>query len=563
MEVAVPTVENLGAVDQLGRYTLIGELARGGMGIVYLAVSQGVGGFNKLCVVKELQIDTPDGTHVRMFLDEARLSAQLSHPNIVQTFEVGSELDRHFLVMEFLDGQTMSRLLRRAKRSEHTELTRLVLYILSEVLAGLHAAHTQRGFDGIPLGVVHRDVSPQNIFVTYDGTVKVVDFGIAKTRAATHRTAFGTVKGKIAYMSPEQVTNTAVTQQADIFSAGCVLFEGLTGGRLWGTRTDDEILELLRTFRVPDPLDVAPGLDPQLAQIVRLATAAHPQNRYPTALAMQAAIDEHPLSRAPAKETARLLSSVLLKLFEREHSRVRTLVEAQLARIADKSTLRDIPLMHFSERLSGTPFSHSESLSPNAAGVPNSGELAHSGASSQVSHREPTPLRPTIPSKPPRSRSLTWLYVGLFAVAIWGGALWLGLKPRDPKPTEPPKVAAAQTVAVRVQSTPSGALVFEEGRVLGETPCELPLSVGNHALSLRKDGFDSSRIELQLAAGDGKRDVQVSLVPTAVKAGVSGTALQPTPGPGVAKSGKVNTKGAKTEPSGHVPEEEDPIPLVK
>jgi eukaryotic-like serine/threonine-protein kinase len=357
--VRLPDLESSGAVDQLGRYTLIGELARGGMGVVYLAIAKGVGGFNKLCVVKELRIEVSDPAFVRMFLDEARLAAQLTHPNIVQTYEVGSELDRHFLVMEFLEGQTLSRFLKRARASNIEIDARAALFAIAESLGGLHAAHEQHGYDGRSLDFVHRDVSPQNIFVTYTGIVKVVDFGIAKTRESTHQTAIGTIKGKVAYMAPEQVTGAPVDRRADVFASGCVLFEALTGQRLWGTRTDNEILALLHGGMVPDLLQMDHDLDPTVLYIIRKATAADPRVRYQTALEMQSAIESLAILQIPSRECARLLGEGMQSLFAKERARVRALVEEQLNRLGDRESAHRVPLLRLSEPPQPTPISHS------------------------------------------------------------------------------------------------------------------------------------------------------------------------------------------------------------
>src|ERR1700685_2482638 len=168
-------------VPELGKYHLVAELARGGMGIVHLAAAQGPGGFNKLLVVKELKPElSHDECYVSMFLDEARLAARLTHPNIVQTIEVGSEGDRHYMVMEFLDGRSLHRLVRRFKDQGGFPVA-ANLRLIAEALLGLQYAHDLQDFDGQALGVVHRDVSPLNVFVTFDGQAKVLDFGIAKS----------------------------------------------------------------------------------------------------------------------------------------------------------------------------------------------------------------------------------------------------------------------------------------------------------------------------------------------------------------------------------------------
>jgi serine/threonine protein kinase len=166
---------------QLGKYQLIATLGQGGMGTVYLALASGFGQFRKLLVLKELRQDlTRRGGFVRMFMDEAKLAARLSHPNVVQTFEASEVDDRYFLAMEYLDGQSLSALLDRLAQTDLQLPLCMHIQILCEALSGLHYAHELLDYDGTSLQVVHRDVSPQNVFVTYHGQVKVVDFGVAK-----------------------------------------------------------------------------------------------------------------------------------------------------------------------------------------------------------------------------------------------------------------------------------------------------------------------------------------------------------------------------------------------
>ncbi|MGQ0506189.1 MAG: serine/threonine protein kinase, partial [Myxococcaceae bacterium] len=180
----------------LGKYKLIAEIARGGMGVVYLAVVQGHGGFNKLVVVKELHPElVEDPIYLEMFLDEARLAARLNHPNIVQTNEVNNEGNRFFMAMDFLDGRNLDRIRRRSIRSKDFTLP-MQLRVLSDVLLGLDYAHRCADFEGRPLGIVHRDVSPQNVFMTFEGQVKLLDFGIAKAADSSRETQAGMFKGK-------------------------------------------------------------------------------------------------------------------------------------------------------------------------------------------------------------------------------------------------------------------------------------------------------------------------------------------------------------------------------
>ena len=236
-----------------GKYRLIAELGHGGMADVFLAVQAGPAGsnFRKLSVIKRLRqnlVEEPE--FVEMLIDEARIAARLNHPNVVQTNEVGEFGTQYFIAMEYLDGQPLHRIQRRsaqrvkdgkppALRPEHQ------IVILMDALAGLHHAHELADYDGSPLQIVHRDVTPQNIFVTYEGQVKVVDFGIAKAAGRASETRQGVVKGKIRYMAPEQAIGGTVDCRADTFAMGILLWEVVTGQRLWKDFDDLEIVRQL------------------------------------------------------------------------------------------------------------------------------------------------------------------------------------------------------------------------------------------------------------------------------------------------------------------------------
>ena len=200
------------------------------MADIYLAVARGALGFSKLVVVKHLRSYDEDRHTLDMFLDEARLAARLNHPNIVDTYDVGRDDDAYFIAMEYLDGQSLSRIMRAAQQGQlpATAWVRIV----ADALRGLHYAHELCDYDGMPFGLVHRDVSPPNIFVTYGGEIKIVDFGIAKATLNTYETDPGIVKGKLGYMAPEQVAGNVVDRRTDIFSMGVVLWEALVRRRL-------------------------------------------------------------------------------------------------------------------------------------------------------------------------------------------------------------------------------------------------------------------------------------------------------------------------------------------
>jgi serine/threonine-protein kinase len=321
-------------VRDLGRYRLVAELAHGGMGVVYLALMSGPGGFSKLCVVKVLRpAYAADPQFATMFLDEARLAARLSHPNVVQTNEAGVEGTSHFLAMEYLEGQPLHRVqARMAKQGEFP--LRIQLRALAEVCAGLHYAHELTDLEGTPLAVVHRDVTPHNVFVTYDGQVKLVDFGIAKAMDSSQETRTGVLKGKVAYMAPEQAEGTGVDRRADVFAVGVMLFEAITGQRLWKGIAEISILHHLVSGKIPRVRDVLPSADPALDAMVGKALARKREDRFATAQELQIAIEDY-LTKHGGMPALRELGTLVSKAFAEERARVKLAVDNQLRKLRE------------------------------------------------------------------------------------------------------------------------------------------------------------------------------------------------------------------------------------
>ena len=273
------------AFNVFGRYRLIADVGRGGMSDVYLAVTEGTEAaarFQKLLVIKMLKPElSEDSEFVAMFLNEARLAARLNHPNVVQTIEVGEAGGRYFLAMEYLEGQPLHRVLRNTDARSRLGLD-MRLHMLIQALAGLHYAHERRDYDGSPLDIVHRDVSPANLFVTYDGHVKLMDFGIAKARDSNSETRVGVFKGKAAYVAPEQARGETVDRRADVYSVGVVLWELLTGRRLWSGSTQIEMLRRVVAGDVTTPRSVDPRIPAELEEICMKALAFSREDRYAT-----------------------------------------------------------------------------------------------------------------------------------------------------------------------------------------------------------------------------------------------------------------------------------------
>jgi len=319
---------DLTLANSIGKYRLLGALGHGGMADVFLAVADGPEGFRKLCVLKLLKEEMAHDEEYRaMFLDEARLAARLNHPNIVQTFEVGETHGRLMIAMEYVEGQTANRV-RKRLAPEQFPLTSCIS-ILCDVLDALEYAHRLTDFDGTPLHIVHRDVSPQNIVIGYDARVKLLDFGIAKSSAALQETQAGVLKGKVGYMAPEQASMAQVDGRADVFSVGVILWELIAGRRLTEGITGQEVL--LRRVEGNDPriIEVVPEVDPALAAICDRAMECDPEDRYESAAAFQADLEgwlQH--HREPnRKELARSVREA----FTVEREQLKTIVEQRMA----------------------------------------------------------------------------------------------------------------------------------------------------------------------------------------------------------------------------------------
>jgi len=276
-----------------GKYELISRLAAGGMAEIFLARTKSIQGFEKYLVIKKiLKNRTSDPEFVRMFLDEARVAATLDHPNIVQIYDVGHIDNEYYIAMEYLRGHNLIEIVRAgAKLGYSKPPLEHVMSILSGVCAGLHYAHDKRDFQGRPMEIVHRDVTPQNIVISFDGAVKVVDFGIAKAATREVETLAGTLKGKIGYMSPEQCRGLAVDRRSDIFAVGIILYELTTGKRLYHERSDFETLKKIIEGPVPSPRDILPFYPAALNAIVVRCLQKNPDDRYQTARDLHADLD--------------------------------------------------------------------------------------------------------------------------------------------------------------------------------------------------------------------------------------------------------------------------------
>jgi serine/threonine-protein kinase len=285
----------------LGRYALEEPIASGGMATIYLGRQVGAVGFSRLVAIKRLHphfASEPD--FVAMFLDEARLAARVRHPNVVETLDVVREGAETFIVLELVDGESLAGLLNALREQGERMPVDVATSIVCGLCRGLHAAHEARGPDGAPLGIVHRDVSPHNVLVGADGVARVADFGVALANVRLSQTRAGQVKGKPAYMAPEQLSRDEVTRSSDIYASGVVLWELLAGRRAYEVANEGALYARVIAGAVPSLHEVAPWVPPALAEAVHRALRREPHERYLSALEMAAAIEAATPPAAPA-----------------------------------------------------------------------------------------------------------------------------------------------------------------------------------------------------------------------------------------------------------------------
>ncbi|MEN9797077.1 MAG: hypothetical protein RL653_773 [Pseudomonadota bacterium] len=315
----------------IGKYQLLKKIATGGMAEVWYARQSGIAGFRKEVVLKRILphlADDPD--FVRMFLNEARMVARFTHPNIAQIFEFGRDdhSGAYFIAMEYVRGEDLGRVLRQAWDREQWLSQALAIRVIAACCDGLHYAHSQSDEQGRPLRVVHRDISPQNILLSFDGGVKLVDFGIAKAADQGNHTQSGAIKGKFAYMSPEQASGKPLDNRSDIFALGLVLYELLTNERPFKRDSEIATLSAALECKIDPPSHVA-EIPSELDDVVMRALARNPEDRYPDARAFQMALEELLLEMRWVATSVQLSELMRLLFPEREEE------DRQLARLGD------------------------------------------------------------------------------------------------------------------------------------------------------------------------------------------------------------------------------------
>lgn len=329
-----------------GKYALIDRIAVGGMAEIFLARQAGLDGFEKTIVIKRIRPHlSKQISFVKMFLNEAKLAAQLNHPNIVQIYDLGKIAESYFIAMEYIFGRDMRRIIPKADAMGIPFPMVYALKIASSVCEGLYYAHQKADLYGNPLNIVHRDISPENVFVSFDGTVKILDFGIAKAANQIEQTSAGEIKGKLSYMSPEQCRGKPLDSRSDIFSLGVVLFEWLTGFKLFTGESEVAVMKSITEGKIYAPSYFKADIPKAVEDILMRALEKDREQRYQTAWDMQYDIDQFLIQYEFTPSNIHL-SNFLKQLFhdELEQERGRIAVRSELHRAEPAQVAQEIVL---------------------------------------------------------------------------------------------------------------------------------------------------------------------------------------------------------------------------
>jgi serine/threonine protein kinase len=507
--------------EAFGRYQLLKRLSAGGMGEVFLARQGGIQGFEKVLVIKTLLKNlTEDQSFIDMFLDEARLAARITHPNVVQLFDLGEVEGIYYIAMEYIHGEDMRKVWKQAYQANTSFPVHLSARIVADAAAGLGYAHRLTDADGKPIGLVHRDVSPQNVLVTFDGGVKVIDFGVAKAAGRITKTESGALKGKYSYMSPEQVTGEDLDERSDIFALGIVFWETLTGSRLFKRESDVKTMRAVADCDVPPPSVQSPNVPESLDAIVLKALARDRDDRYQTMEELRIDIEEwltESHSQGSAAHLAKFMRMLFKERLDREGSKGPMFdvdpnetgfspLGNEPRPASDKgsgSSLKSLAGAVPDIRVGETPSKPAGGGSKSRAGVAVAVGILLAGAVGagvyvkRIGRPAVTPAaaveeNPVAPPPAPLLPPHTPEVAGAGATAI-------GQPPAPPQPL--PSI-----VTVQVDSEPPGAKLLDGSAVMGITPATLMLPRARGAVNMivQRAGYKpmTQGIDLSSAPGD-------------------------------------------------------------
>ncbi|HVE84837.1 MAG TPA: serine/threonine-protein kinase [Myxococcales bacterium] len=545
--------------DKIGNYEVLTQLSVGGMAELFLCFTQGAGAFRKFVVVKRILPDVKSNeSYIKMFYDEARITSVLHHPNIAQVLDLGGEGDQAYIAMEFIAGQNLNQVSAACLKRRRLIPVGLSVSVCRDICHALHYAHTIKDSHGRESPIIHRDVAQKNVMVTYEGAVKLLDFGIAKARGSLGRTTAGMVKGTTGYMSPEQVRGEVLDGRSDVFCLGVVLFELLTGKRLFAAETETEEMERILAAPIPRPDSVQRKIPSGLVDLVLKALARDRSQRFPTARAMAKALDEvggkwmydadkraafmRNLFADRIEATRKLLDSAgRNESSDETRKAAHTLTEDAGAVFPELNADTDpeyLPEENLSTQVEPVPTPGPDQnnpvpLEPLVQGVP-----VPSGSHDAAAHPPPD-FDDDEASLPPRSRAKWPLRAAAVVVLAAGAgiAAWLsghGDPPPSPSPPAPistpvaapapaPEPAPSATIAPSPQpaqppepakepegtltlSTSPRAKVYLGQVLLGQTPFNaVSVEAGRHQLTLVPSEGPARRLEVKIEAGQPTR----------------------------------------------------------
>ena len=527
---------------RFGQYVLLEKIAAGGMAEVWKARKRGEEGFQKIVAIKKILPHLSDNQDfIEMFIDEAKLAAQLNHNNIIHIYDLGKIQSSYFIAMEYVDGHDLKSILKRGQERGQPLGPELSLFVASKIAAALDYAHRRRDFDQQEMGLVHRDVSPQNILISQDGDIKLCDFGIAKAASKASHTQAGALKGKLQYMAPEQAWGRNVDRRSDIFALGTVLFEMLTGRKLFTGDNEMSILEQVREARVTPPSSLEDEVTPEIDAIVAKALQKEPADRYQTAGEMAKDIDSVLYSLRPTPTSADL-AIYMHRVWG---------PEAAQPLLHDQPTVIDAPLPVPPRAAAAPATGAAVAAAATAAAVP----AASPGVAMPAWDAATTGAAAAPAAAPRRKRSGAgaMIFVAVLLAAVIGGFLYIRSLP-TPSLSRPETTELRSTPSVATQpvatTTPAetGTLV----PIPTETTNTIPPAVGSDTVAPPLDpalvdlevqrliAAERARLEAQALAAQRQRTATVAPPPATTQpparavpppAAVREPAPQPQPQP--------------------------------
>ena len=507
-----------------GKYLLLERINVGGMAEVFKAKAFGAEGFERLLAIKRILPNmAEDEEFINMFIDEARIAVQLNHANIVPIYELGKYNSQYYIAMEFVSGKDLRQVFDCLRKRQETLLVPAAAYVISKICEGLDYAHRKTDPTGRPLNLIHRDVSPQNVLLSYEGAVKVTDFGIVKAEDRASKTQAGVLKGKFAYMSPEQVRGLDIDHRSDVFAVGILLYEALTGKRLFIGDSDFATLEKVRAAEVTPPREHNPAIPESLEQVVLTALARERDARYQWALELHDSLQQFLIEENSVYNASKLATLLkaefrddIAKEMQRMEEFMRMPTPTSQEAMTAAAVMRAAPTSEWGER----DHRAEQTMifeSGNDEGAFGATQVAGAGLDlgrlTTGDEAQPLPaptLLPTTPQPQPRPRgrsTLALALAGLVSLVLLGGLLML-------------LFAGGKEGTLIVSSTMTDQVdVFIDGELVGQkTPLVRPnVPLGEHTLVAKAPGFVDKAYRFELVAG-APADIKIEMARAAPEA---------------------------------------------